>query len=84
MIKDLGIQIGGKSEIATLSARLSSGGKGVVELIDGKWRAAVPDEAPGPETVSEREESADSSLTGKSADSLFNQTKGGTYAAALA
>ena len=84
MIKDLGIQIGGKSEIATLSARLSSGGKGVVELIDGKWRAAVPDEAPGPETVSEREESADSSLTGKSADSPFNQTKGGTCAAALA
>ena len=84
MIKALGIQIGGKSEIATLSARLSSSGKGVVEMIDGKWREAVPDEAPGPETVSEREELADPSLTGKSANSLFNQTKGGTYAAALA
>jgi hypothetical protein len=84
MIKALGIQIGGKSEIATLSARLSSSGKGVVEMVDGKWREAVRDTAPEPETVPEREEPADPSLTGESADSLFHQTKGGAYAAALA
>jgi hypothetical protein len=84
-IKALGIQIGGKSEIATLSARLSSGGKGVVEMSNGKWREAVPNKAPGSETASEREESAGPSLTGRSADSLFrHQTKEDRYAAALA
>ena len=84
MIKALGIQIGGKSEIATLSARLSSSGKGVVEMIDGKWREAVPDEAHGSETAPETEESADQPTKDKSANSLFHQTKGGTHAAALA
>jgi hypothetical protein len=84
MIKARGIQIGGKSEIATLSARLSSSGKGVIEILDGKWREAVPHKASEPETAPEREESADQSVRGTSADSLFHQTKEGRYAAALA
>jgi hypothetical protein len=83
-IKALGIQIGGKSEIATLSARLSSSGKGIVQMIGGKWREAVPNEAPEPETAPEKEESADHTVEGRSADSLFNQTKEGRYAGALA
>lgn len=79
-----GIEVGGKSPIATLSARLSSGGKGIIEMVSGRWQAVARNEAPEPATVSEREESADSPVKDLSADSLFNQTKEDRYAAALA
>jgi hypothetical protein len=84
LITSRGIHVGGKSPIATLSARLSSGGKGIIEIAQGRWRAVEQNSALVPETVPEGEESADQSVRGKSADSLFTQTKGGTYAAALA
>jgi hypothetical protein len=83
MIKALGINVGGKSEIATLSARLSTSGKGTIEMAAGRWREAEQDKAPGPGLAPEREESADPSVEGRSADSLFNQAKEGRYAAAL-
>jgi hypothetical protein len=85
LITARGIPIGGKSEIATLSARLSTSGKGIIRMSAGRWRAAQQDEAQGPETVPEREESADPSMEGRSTDSLFHiQTKEDRYAAALA
>jgi hypothetical protein len=84
LIKERGIPVGGKSDIATLSARLSSTGKGVLEIFEGKWHAVQPNEAPGSETPPEREESADETVRGQSADSLFHQTKEGRYAATLA
>ncbi len=79
-----GIPVGGKSEIATLSARLSTTGKGMIRMSEGKWHEVKEHVAPGPETVSEREESADHLGEVESADSLFHQTKEGRYAAALA
>jgi hypothetical protein len=79
-----GIEVGGKSPIATLSARLSSSGKGIIEMVSGRWQAVARNEAPEPATVPEREESEDFPVKDLSADSLFNQTKGDTYAAALA
>src|SRR5690242_8845432 len=74
MIEARGIEIGGKSNIATLSARLS-GGKGVIELIAGKWRLVENGEMSGEGTDPEQDESADDTVRGRSADSLFNQTK---------
>jgi hypothetical protein len=83
MIVNRGIEVGGKSPIATLSARLS-GAKGVLQMSAGRWSLIEHSEALGPEASPEREESAHPLSTERSADSLFHQTKGGTYAAALA
>jgi hypothetical protein len=81
LITARGIEIGGKSPIATLSARLSAAKGSTLELVGGKWRLIERDEIPD----TRQDEPADSPLTGKSADSLFNrQTNGGTYAATLA
>ena len=84
VLKARGIPVGGKSEIGTLSARLSTTGKGILEMHEGKWREAKQIEAPGPGTALEGGESADTPTKDASADSLFNQTKEGRYAAALA
>ncbi len=86
LIAARGIPIGGKSEIATLSARLSTTGKGVIWMFEGKWREVrLIRRAPMPEGLDEREESADPSLTEEFAHSLFhNQTKEDRNAAALA
>lgn len=84
MIKARGIPVGGKSEIATLSARLSSTGKNVIEMHEGKWREVPQHTTSEPVTALESEESADQSLAGESADSLFHHTREGRYAPALA
>lgn len=59
LVKARDIPVGGKSEIATLSARLSTTGKGVLQMKNGKWHDVQQNEAPGSETTPEREESAD-------------------------
>jgi hypothetical protein len=83
LISARGIEIGGKSPIATLSARLSAAKGSTLDLINGKWCLINGDGMPRA-GVSEQDEPADSSLTGKSADSLFNrQANGGAHAAAL-
>jgi hypothetical protein len=79
-----GIIVGGKSPIATLSARLSSSGKGIIEMVRGRWQAVEGNKSLVLGTAPEREESADHTVEGRSADSLNNQTKEDRYAAALA
>ena len=83
MLKARGIPVGGKSEIGTLSARLSTTGRGILEMREGKWHDAKQIEAPGPGTALEEGESTDTPTKDASADSLFHQTKEGRYAAAL-
>jgi hypothetical protein len=57
LIVQHGIEVGGKSPIATLSARLS-GAKGVLQMSAGRWNLIEHSEALGSETSPEREESA--------------------------
>lgn len=84
LIEARGIEVGGKSKIATLSARLSTTGKGMIRMFEGKWHEAKQHVTPGPETAFEREELADAPVKDEFADLLFHQTKEGRYAAALA
>jgi hypothetical protein len=78
-----GIEIGGKSQVATLSARLNAAKGITLDLISGKW-CLINTEEVRSASGSEKDESADPSLAGKSADSLFHhQAKEDRYAATL-
>jgi hypothetical protein len=75
------IEVGGKSKIATLSARLSAG-RDVLELRDGKWHRKTDMRTSGASAPQEGE-AADRTAEGRSAASYWDQAEeGGTHNAA--
>src|SRR5690348_172481 len=72
LIEQGGIVIGGKSKVATLSARLSTSGKGQLRMRAGRWHESTSILGAKLETALAGEESADPPDEEESADSLFN------------